>query len=1424
MLLVTPVSKPRASTSLRNALFACLALALGHALSAGTLLRQNFETADWPARSVSASDPAVTASVSYGAHGTIDVQTDVAANGVDVLSKGLLFSVNSAAAPGAWSAALSSGVLTLSTANTTITDLGLLTLSFSLRASRAHPVIVRLESFAADGVTRTGGLSKLIHPAAPDYTQRFALDLSTMQPEGAGAFAPTATKIRVTFELDSAAGGDGWPAASGHTLKIDNLNYATPAYYVAASGGADNTTGGRGTTAALPHATINYALGRALPGDIIVVRGGTYNGGVVFRKFINNAFVCIAGEPDAWVVLKNYPGEKPILRHTMWGVINIGLGTSSVPYTGPASAYLEVRGLTVRGFSTVDAHGDRNLDPSVANLYSADPAQSKFGKSYGETNCNGISIEGRRMTNLLHDLRFADNIVEFNSGGGIGYSRADRVLIENNISRNNCWWMAYAASGFSSLVPADFENNSDTRAVFQGNQSTGNETMYPWIDDDKFSDGNGIIIDVNRNDEVGSGSDPAYRGRTLVQNNLTANNGGSGIHAFNAQNVDIFHNTAYLNSASPRLLYSQIYAGYAKNARMIGNILVAPDNPSGDSARNESYTSNSQFNVSGTIFYQNNLYHGLGNNLTVPAGQTLNPSANFTPNPVSDPLFIAPSRNPAFANFRLRAASPARNTTPVLASRSALDVSLAPRPLSLATTDKGAYQTQPDAAFPPLLTPVPGNYLAAQSVTLGSDTAGATFIYTTNGTTPTVDGAGNPLNGTLYTGPISVPAATTLQAIAWKAGLAPSPVSGGDYTFIDSSAVPIPDLIFHPESGTYEGTTLLAIVCRTPGALVRYTTDGSTPTPTTGTLISAPMIPITERTTLKAIAYLPGRPNSAVKTADYAITGSFGNVSAGTVLEPLGANKIRFSRFTATTSNTLASVYANLSGAGTYRVALYSDTAGAPVTRRATSNALVNPAAGWNAFTFSTPYAVTAGTDYWLAIWSDNAAAQISADTSGGTVREVASTLGGNGTWPTTAPATTASTNGAYAFALYATPRNFAPSVTIPGTDPAVSIPDVANLTGAISDDGFPLLPGATTVQWTKVGGPGTVTFSAPTALVTTASFSSGGDYVLRLTATDGSLTAFAETTVTVAATGGNPEQVIYRETFGNALGSATPAVRFNAASIGWRHYTAPNDATNVTDASGTNGGADHRAGRPATLDNVNAGVSDSAEFGYAQSLASRALVFTTEYTIDRSVYVPTILSWYSHISATNSGQNNQSPAVRIAGQWYVITLSTAPAGNLTTVGGGANFNTSATVLTLDFATATATTSTGVVTTGWHALTASPGVPFVINPAVVSLPTGNIEAFGVYFTTAGFSTARFDSFEIKAILTPTEPTATNLASAPNPAEPGAPVTLTATVTSGAGTPSGTVTFLDGAANLGSATLNGSGVATFITANLAPGSH
>jgi serine protease AprX len=96
------------------------------------------------------------------------------------------------------------------------------------------------------------------------------------------------------------------------------------------------------------------------------------------------------------------------------------------------------------------------------------------------------------------------------------------------------------------------------------------------------------------------------------------------------------------------------------------------------------------------------------------------------------------------------------------------------------------------------------------------------------------------------------------------------------------------------------------------------------------------------------------------------------------------------------------------------------------------------------------------------------------------------------------------------------------PPVVNAGADQVITLPGSATLTGVAIDDGLPNPPGVLTKTWRQVSGPGTVSFSNASALISTATFSASGPYVLRLTVSDGALAASDDVAVTV-----NPVQSV---------------------------------------------------------------------------------------------------------------------------------------------------------------------------------------------------------------------------------------------------------------------------------------------------------
>jgi hypothetical protein len=84
--------------------------------------------------------------------------------------------------------------------------------------------------------------------------------------------------------------------------------------------------------------------------------------------------------------------------------------------------------------------------------------------------------------------------------------------------------------------------------------------------------------------------------------------------------------------------------------------------------------------------------------------------------------------------------------------------------------------------------------------------------------------------------------------------------------------------VFNPAPGTYTGAQNVTITSATTDATIRYTTDNTTPTTTTGIVYANP-VNIAANTTLKAIAYKSGLTNSNVTTGTYTInTGPAGIV------------------------------------------------------------------------------------------------------------------------------------------------------------------------------------------------------------------------------------------------------------------------------------------------------------------------------------------------------------------------------------------------------------------------------------------------------------------------------------------------------------------------------------------------------------------
>jgi hypothetical protein len=411
---------------------------------------------------------------------------------------------------------------------------------------------------------------------------------------------------------------------------------ATTTYYVSPSGSDDNA----GTSPGSPLRTLQKAADRTLPGDTVSIMGGTYNEAAEGRSLLLITRSGTAAQP---ITYQAYPGSKPVLHPvTSWDGINV-VGASYIKVTG-----LEIAGNAPR----------LTLDAAEHHALSDDARYN--------TNCLTVRRD-KQGGPIPHDVEITGNDFHGCPGGGISAIDADGVTIRDNRVHENSWFTHYATSGISVLRALDASpgDRQSYKIRITGNTVYGNQTKVKWSQCDCYSDGNGIIIDTNKEKPAGTGDD--YQGRTLVADNVVFDNGGSGIHAFKSQHVDIVNNTAYENSASPHLKYANVFGAQSRDVRILNNIAVArPGLPVNSNSQNQDVT------------YDYNLYF----NGTAP--QTTGPH-----DLVADPKFLNPTTDPTAADFRLRPGSPALDTgTPFAA---------VPRDITGATRtpgqayDRGAY-------------------------------------------------------------------------------------------------------------------------------------------------------------------------------------------------------------------------------------------------------------------------------------------------------------------------------------------------------------------------------------------------------------------------------------------------------------------------------------------------------------------------------------------------------------------------------------------------------------------------------------------------------------------------------------------------------------------------------------------------------------
>ncbi len=217
-------------------------------------------------------------------------------------------------------------------------------------------------------------------------------------------------------------------------------------------------------------------------------------------------------------------------------------------------------------------------------------------------------------------------------------------------------------------------------------------------------------------------------------------------------------------------------------------------------------------------------------------------------------------------------------------------------------------------ASPPVFNPINGTYASGQTVALSSATSGASIHYTTDDSTPTS-------SSPLYSGPITLTSDTAIRAIAMASGSNNSAVNTGIYLTTGSGPQQVADPVFAPGAGSYGSAQNVTITTPTSGATIRFTTDGSTPTETHGTVGN--VLVVTSSETIQAIAYESGMTDSNVVSAAYSIggppqaaapvfsppAGAYGTAQNITITTTTSGANIRYTTDGSTPSETVGTIY-----------------------------------------------------------------------------------------------------------------------------------------------------------------------------------------------------------------------------------------------------------------------------------------------------------------------------------------------------------------------------------------------------------------------------------------------------------------------------------------------------------------------------------
>ena len=272
----------------------------------------------------------------------------------------------------------------------------------------------------------------------------------------------------------------------------------------------------------------------------------------------------------------------------------------------------------------------------------------------------GISLAPGR-----HHITVERNVVHDSGGSGINTFGNDYVRILHNVVYGNAKITkdGRQGSGISLLGHVDVDDYTGLKNVVDGNVVYGNTNELYCSDAYCYahrltSDGNGIIVDDFRRKRFDS---VAYRGQTLVSNNVVFGNGGRGIYMYRSDHGVIVGNTVFFNNQDP---FSGAWHPGEIGLAAVGDVEVHNNilyTDAGNGPNRTGTAPNYRVSFSAQYIYETDQPVHIGRNLMFnskadPTKMTFSREAPnlwiLANNLFNGPRLKSPSMDPALADFR----------------------------------------------------------------------------------------------------------------------------------------------------------------------------------------------------------------------------------------------------------------------------------------------------------------------------------------------------------------------------------------------------------------------------------------------------------------------------------------------------------------------------------------------------------------------------------------------------------------------------------------------------------------------------------------------------------------------------------------------------------------------------------------------------